>query len=124
MIGSLSQLVRGAAILAIEDGTEKITRDLLDIVPVDYAADARTPPPREGRSRQRETGRELTYLPRAADPGRTGTTRDRCLLPRPARCPARLEGARVLGSGQHEYAGKQPARGRCRAAGRGDRPLG
>lgn len=39
MIGSLSQLVRGAAILAIQDGTEKITRDLLDIVPVDYAAE-------------------------------------------------------------------------------------
>ena len=39
MIGSLSQLIRGAAILAIEDGTEQITRDLLDVVPVDYAAE-------------------------------------------------------------------------------------
>jgi hypothetical protein len=39
MIGSLSQLIRGAAILAIEDGTERITRDLLDVVPVDYAAE-------------------------------------------------------------------------------------
>ncbi len=39
MIGSLSQLVRGAAILAIEDRSEKITRELLDIVPVDYAAE-------------------------------------------------------------------------------------
>ena len=39
MIGSLSQLIRGAAILAIEDGSEQITRDLLDIVPVDYAAE-------------------------------------------------------------------------------------
>jgi len=39
MIGSLSQLIRGAAILAIEDGREQITRDLLDIVPVDYAAE-------------------------------------------------------------------------------------
>ena len=38
MIGSLSQLVRGAAILAIEDGTEQITRELLDLVPVDHAA--------------------------------------------------------------------------------------
>jgi hypothetical protein len=35
----LSQLIRGAAILAIEDGTEQITRDLLGIVPVDYAAE-------------------------------------------------------------------------------------
>jgi DNA transposition AAA+ family ATPase len=39
MIGSLSQLVRGAAILALEDGREQITRDLLDVVPVDYAAE-------------------------------------------------------------------------------------
>lgn len=39
MIGSLSQLVRGAAILAIEDGSERVSRDLLDIVPVDYAAE-------------------------------------------------------------------------------------
>lgn len=39
MIGSLSQLVRGAAILAIETGAEQITRDLLDTVPVDYAAE-------------------------------------------------------------------------------------
>ena len=38
MIGSLSQLVRGAAILAIQDGTEQITRELLDLVPVDHAA--------------------------------------------------------------------------------------
>ncbi len=33
MIGSLSQLVRGAAILAIEDGSEQITKKLLDSVP-------------------------------------------------------------------------------------------
>lgn len=38
MIGSLSQLIRGASILAIEDGSEQITRTLLDIVPVDHAA--------------------------------------------------------------------------------------
>jgi hypothetical protein len=38
MIGSLSQLVRGAAILAIQDGTEQITPELLDLVPVDHAA--------------------------------------------------------------------------------------
>jgi DNA transposition AAA+ family ATPase len=37
-IGSLSQLVRGAAVLAIEDGAEQVTRELLDLVPVDYAA--------------------------------------------------------------------------------------
>lgn len=39
MIGSLSQLIRGAAILAIEDRSEQISRGLLDIVPVDYAAE-------------------------------------------------------------------------------------
>ena len=39
MIGSLSHLVRGAAVLAIEDGSERITRPLLDIVPVDHAAE-------------------------------------------------------------------------------------
>ncbi len=49
MIGSLSQLVRGAAILAIEDGTEQITRDLLDAIPVDYAAQRTATPPRQRR---------------------------------------------------------------------------
>jgi hypothetical protein len=43
MIGSLSQLVRGGAILAIEDRSERITRDLLDLVPVDFAAERSTP---------------------------------------------------------------------------------
>jgi DNA transposition AAA+ family ATPase len=42
MIGSLSQLIRGAAILAIDDGAEQITRDLLEVVPVDYAAERAT----------------------------------------------------------------------------------
>jgi hypothetical protein len=45
MIGSLSQLIRGAAILAIETGTEAITRELLDLVPVDYAAERATASP-------------------------------------------------------------------------------
>jgi len=51
MIGSLSQLVRGAAIVAIEDGSEQITKKLLDSVPVDYAAqraDTASRPPRRG----------------------------------------------------------------------------
>jgi hypothetical protein len=43
MIGSLSQLIRGAAILAIEDQSEALTRELLDIVPVDYAAERADP---------------------------------------------------------------------------------
>ncbi|WP_063047736.1 AAA family ATPase [Nocardia pseudovaccinii] len=45
MIGTLSQLIRGAAILAIDDGSEKITRALLEEIPVDYAA-TRSEPPR------------------------------------------------------------------------------
>jgi hypothetical protein len=38
MIGSLSHLIRAAAITAILDGTEAITRDILDGVPLDHAA--------------------------------------------------------------------------------------
>ena len=59
MIGSLSQLIRGAAILAIDDGSEQITRDLLEAVPVDYAAErGATARPAAGRGRpgQREAG--------------------------------------------------------------------
>ncbi|BCI90632.1 hypothetical protein NIIDMKKI_58380 [Mycobacterium kansasii] len=43
MIGSLSHLIRGAAILAIEDGCEHITRTLLDLVAVDHAAERASP---------------------------------------------------------------------------------
>jgi hypothetical protein len=46
MIGSLSQLVRGAAILAIDTGSEQITEDLLDMVPIDYAAERSHAPAR------------------------------------------------------------------------------
>lgn len=58
MIGSLSQLIRGAAILAIEDCSEQITRDLLEAVPVDYAAErGGTARPAAGRSSpSQETG--------------------------------------------------------------------
>jgi len=38
MIGSLSHLVRAAALTAILDGAEQITRDLLETIPVDHAA--------------------------------------------------------------------------------------
>lgn len=37
-IGSLSTLIRGAAIIAIDEETERITHDLLDLVPLDKAA--------------------------------------------------------------------------------------
>jgi hypothetical protein len=49
MIGSLSQLIRGAAILAIDDGSEQITRALLDGVPVDVAAQRAHIAPRSPR---------------------------------------------------------------------------
>lgn len=40
MIGSLSHLVGAAALTAIDTGAEAITRDLLDSIPVDYAAES------------------------------------------------------------------------------------
>lgn len=40
MIGSLSHLIRAAALTAIDDGSEAVTRQLLDSVPVDYAAES------------------------------------------------------------------------------------
>lgn len=55
MIGSLSQLVRGAALLAIENSSERITEDLLETVPVDYAAERSQAltAPEKPRSRRR-----------------------------------------------------------------------
>jgi hypothetical protein len=38
MIGSLSHLIRGAAIEAIPTGSEKITRQLLETIELDHAA--------------------------------------------------------------------------------------
>ena len=38
MIGSLSHLIRAGAISAIVDGREALTRDLLDEIPLDHAA--------------------------------------------------------------------------------------
>ncbi|MFG2721439.1 TniB family NTP-binding protein [Streptomyces sp. NPDC048416] len=39
MIGNLSRLIRGAAVLAIEDGSRSITEELLELVPIDFAAE-------------------------------------------------------------------------------------
>lgn len=39
MIGSLSRLIRGAAIEAILDGGEQITKKLLDTIDIDHAAE-------------------------------------------------------------------------------------
>jgi hypothetical protein len=43
MIGSLLWLIRSAAIQAVIDGTEKITRTSMDAIPVDIASQARGP---------------------------------------------------------------------------------
>ena len=42
MIGSLSHLIRGAAIEAILDGSEQVTRKLLDTIDLDHAAQSST----------------------------------------------------------------------------------
>jgi hypothetical protein len=42
MIGSLSHLLRAAAISAILDHSEQITRELLDAITVDHAAESAT----------------------------------------------------------------------------------
>jgi hypothetical protein len=39
MIGSLLRLIRGAAIQAVLDGTEKVTRATLDSIDVDIASE-------------------------------------------------------------------------------------
>jgi hypothetical protein len=39
MIGSLSHLIRAGAITAILDGTEALSKHLLDDIPVDHAAE-------------------------------------------------------------------------------------
>ena len=41
-LGSLTHLIRGAAIRAILDGQEQITRPLLDSVRIDHAAESAT----------------------------------------------------------------------------------
>ena len=43
MIGSLLWLIRSAAIQAVIDGTEKITRKSMDAIPVDIASQADKP---------------------------------------------------------------------------------
>ncbi len=44
MIGSLSHLIRGAAIEAIQSGSEQITRKLLDAIGIDHAAQQESAP--------------------------------------------------------------------------------
>lgn len=57
MIGSLSHLIRGAAIDAILDGAERITRAHLDAIRLDHAAEshARTRPAAQRRASDAST---------------------------------------------------------------------
>jgi hypothetical protein len=45
LISSLSHIIRAAAIYAILEGSEQITRDLLDAVVVDHATESAAPKP-------------------------------------------------------------------------------
>ena len=65
MIGSLLWLLRDAPCQAILDGTEKITRKVLDLIAIDMTAQA--PPPCTGAARRRRTSAARTGR---ADPGR------------------------------------------------------
>jgi hypothetical protein len=51
MIGSLSHLIRGAAVDAVQSGTEQITRKLLDTIDIDHAAQ-QEPGPRTAPARR------------------------------------------------------------------------
>jgi len=44
MIGSLSHLIRGASVEAIQSGSEQITRKLLDTISIDHAAQRESSP--------------------------------------------------------------------------------
>ena len=44
MIGSLSHLIRGAAVEAIQSGSEQVTRKLLDTIDIDHAAQQESGP--------------------------------------------------------------------------------
>ena len=121
MIGSLSQLVRGAAVLAIQDGTEQITRKLLDLGPrrsrratLRHPA-ARPPKPGQGVNSSR---RLPIPLPRAA--------RNPRLLAAPPRRSARPEPRRPAPPSAHRP-GRRPRRrdsGPGMPAGGGDRVPG
>jgi Bacterial TniB protein len=53
LISSLSHIIRAAAIYAILEGSEQITRDLLDVVVVDHATESAAPKPPRPRQASR-----------------------------------------------------------------------
>jgi hypothetical protein len=80
MLGSLSHLIRGAAIDAIYNGTEKITKAHLDGVRLDDAAESA--PPRRGAVLTWCTGKQHRNFP----PRPNGNANPRT-PPRPSRGP-------------------------------------
>ena len=56
VIGSLSHLIRGAAVEAILDGTEKITRETLDRIGLDHTAETTRTRRKAARRRHASTG--------------------------------------------------------------------
>ena len=124
MIGSLSQLVRGAAILAIEDRSEQMSKKLLDSVPVDYAAeraDTASRPRGRGSRPPASRPRADEAVP-AADRRRAGTPGNRRLLPGSVGEPSRPTAAGTVGTDQR-FAPRLRAARRCRRpVGGRDRP--
>ncbi|MEV8517499.1 hypothetical protein [Dactylosporangium sp. NPDC051484] len=53
LISSLSHIIRAAAIYAIVEGSEQITRDLLDVIVVDHATESASPKPPRSRQTSR-----------------------------------------------------------------------
>lgn len=56
MIGSLSHLIRGAAIDAIIDGSERITKAHLEAIRLDHAAETTAAPSVTPKRRKTTTG--------------------------------------------------------------------
>ena len=68
MIGSLLWLIRSAAIQAVIDGTEKITRKSMDAIPVDIASQAGGPRPRAIERKHHVGRRTIIKALNSADP--------------------------------------------------------
>jgi hypothetical protein len=75
MIGSLSQLVRGAAVVAIDEETERITTELLELIPLDHAATRTAPARRRAASGK---GKRCTVTPRRRRTRCASRTRTPC----------------------------------------------
>ena len=89
MIGSLSHLIRGAAIEAIQSGTEQITKKLLDTIDIDHAAQRESGPGRLPPAAPRPAGdrrSSAAAAAAAADPARARSGETDLFLYPPSRC--------------------------------------